>query len=98
LGSVSLTLAQRVVKEIVIPNCVKVGHLHRLEYDHRGWIVHDSHDYADIEISDERFAELVNNPNQYDAHNQVAGGLSPPAPTRTQKQSKERILRTLRGK
>lgn len=57
------------VKEIVIPNCVKVGHLHRLEHGHSGWVVHDSHDYADVEISDERFAELVNDPSQYDAHN-----------------------------
>jgi len=57
------------VKEIVIPNCVKVGHLHTLEYDHSDWVVHDSHDYAEIEISDERFAELMNNPRQYDAQN-----------------------------
>jgi hypothetical protein len=57
------------VKEIVIPNCVKVGHLHRLEHGYKGWVVHDSHEYVDIEISDERFAELINNPSQYDAHN-----------------------------
>jgi len=57
------------VKEIVITNCVKVGHLHTLEHGHNGWVVHDSHDYAKIEISDERFAELMNNPRQYDAHN-----------------------------
>ena len=57
------------VKDIVIPNCIKVGHLHRLEHGHGGWNVNDPHDYADIEISDERFAELVNNPGQYDAYN-----------------------------
>jgi hypothetical protein len=57
------------VKEIVIPNCIKVGHLHKLENGHRGWIVHDEHDYADLEISDERFAELANNPSKYDALN-----------------------------
>ncbi len=57
------------VKEIVIPNCVKVGHLHKLEHGNNGWIVHDAEDYADIEITDARFAKLVNNPRQYDAHN-----------------------------
>ena len=57
------------VKEIVLPNCVKVGHLHRLEHGQNGLVVHDAHDYAEIEISDERFAELMNNPGRYDAHN-----------------------------
>lgn len=57
------------VKEILIPNCVKVGHLHTLEHGHSDWVVNDSHDYAEIEISDERFAELMNNRRQFDAHN-----------------------------
>jgi hypothetical protein len=57
------------VKEVVIPNCVKVGHLHTLEHGHTGWEVNDSHDYAEIEITDERFAELMNNRGLYDAHN-----------------------------
>lgn len=57
------------VKEIVVPNCVKVGHLHTLEHGHKGWVVHDPHEYAEIEITDERFAALMNNPSHYDAHN-----------------------------
>ncbi len=57
------------VKEVVLPNCHKVGHLHRLEHGQGSWVVRDSHDYADIEITDERFSELMNNPTMYDAHN-----------------------------
>jgi len=57
------------VKEVVIPNCRKVGHLHTLEHGHTGWQVNDSHDYAAIEITDERFAELMDNRGLYDAHN-----------------------------
>ena len=57
------------VEKILIPNCLKVGHLHRLEYKHGRWLVYDSHDYAEIEVSDERFSELINNPKRYDAHN-----------------------------
>ncbi len=57
------------VREIVIPNCFKVGHLHRLEHNQNGWMVHDPEDYADIEISDERFVELINNREKYDALN-----------------------------
>jgi len=57
------------VIEIVIPNCVKVGHLHKLEHGHNGWVVHDFEDYANIEITDKRFTKLVNNPGLYNAHN-----------------------------
>ena len=57
------------VREIVIPNCLKVGHLHRLEHTQNGWVVHDPGNYADIEITDERFVELINNRERYDAHN-----------------------------
>lgn len=57
------------VREIVIPNCVKVGHLHKLDHGPNGWVVYDNYDYAEIEITDERFVELINNPEKYDAHN-----------------------------
>lgn len=57
------------IKEIVLPNCQKVGHLHLLETGPQGWIVKDDHDYAEIEISDKRFRELINNRESYDAHN-----------------------------
>jgi hypothetical protein len=57
------------VKEILLPKCRKVGHLHKLEYTPLGWEIIDSNDYADINITDERFALLMNNYNTYDANN-----------------------------
>lgn len=57
------------ISEIVLSNCQKVGHLHLLENGPQGWIVNDDHDYAEIEISDERFKELMNNRESYDAQN-----------------------------
>lgn len=30
---------------------------------------HDTEDYSDVEITDERFVELINNREKYDAHN-----------------------------
>jgi hypothetical protein len=49
------------VKEIVLPNCHKVGHLHLLEMQQGGWVVKDDHDYGDKAISDEEFKDLYNN-------------------------------------
>jgi hypothetical protein len=57
------------VKEILLPKCRKVGHLHKLEFTPIGWKVIDSNDYSNINITDERFALLMNNPNKYDANN-----------------------------
>lgn len=47
------------VKEVVLPNCVLVGPLHRLEYRHNRWIVHDNHFYPEKEVSDEEFVALL---------------------------------------
>ena len=49
------------VKEIIIPNCYLVGHLHTLENSPKGWVVHDNHVYENREISDQEFAELLKN-------------------------------------
>ena len=57
------------VKEIILPNCVLVGHLHTVESKQNTWQIVDEHIYADIEVSDERFRELVNNPGKYGADN-----------------------------
>ncbi|QSX39302.1 hypothetical protein [Shewanella cyperi] len=59
------------VKEIVLPNCYKVGHLHKLERERNGWRVFDEHEYADIEITDDQFRELIENPTKYDASNNL---------------------------
>lgn len=59
------------VKEIVLPNCYKVGHLHKLERERNGWRVFDEHEDADIEITDEQFRELIENPTKYDASNNL---------------------------
>lgn len=54
-----------------MPNCVKVGHLHKLESVRNVWQVIDEDEYADLEITDEHFKELSNNPKKYDAFNQL---------------------------
>ena len=44
------------VREIIIPNCAYVGPLHRLKHASTGWIVEDSNDYEQAEITDEEYA------------------------------------------
>ncbi|EGR2324781.1 TPA: hypothetical protein ACVOYM_005175 [Vibrio diabolicus] len=59
------------VVEVVLPNCYKVGHLHKLESARGGWKIIDEHEYANVEVSDEHFKELINNPTKYDAANNL---------------------------
>jgi hypothetical protein len=53
------------VRTIYLPNCVLVGALHTLELQStpngRTSIVRDDHDYEQREISDDEFADMVNN-------------------------------------
>ena len=59
------------VKEIILPNCYLVGHLHTLENSPKGWVVHDNHEYENIEISDQEFAELLKNRGKTTAPNKA---------------------------
>lgn len=59
------------VKEIILPNCVKVGHLHQIKNENGKLIIVDLDDYADIEISDKRFVELLANPEKFNQKNQI---------------------------
>lgn len=49
------------VKEIVLPNCKLVGYRHTLEMKNNKWLVHDSDNYTEPELTDEEFKELYNN-------------------------------------
>lgn len=62
------------VKEVVLPNCVKVGHLHSIERVGHQFQIIDEENYADISVTDERFKELVNNASKYDKNNLLIGG------------------------
>ena len=59
------------VKEIILPNCYLVGHLHTLENSTKGWVVHDNHEYENIEISDQEFAALLKNRGKTTAPNKA---------------------------
>jgi len=58
------------VKEIILPNCYLVGHLHTLESSPKGWIVHDDHEYENKEITDQEFAELLKSRGKEQAPNE----------------------------
>jgi len=47
------------VKKIILPNCVLVGHKHRLENEGNWFKVIDDHEYEDKEITDEEFKDLL---------------------------------------
>jgi hypothetical protein len=49
------------VREVILPNCFLVGPLHTLDQKNGQWVVHDNHEYALHEVSDEEFAEMFNN-------------------------------------
>lgn len=49
------------VKEVILPNCVLVGPLYMLEQKNGRWLVHDNHKYESREVSDEEFADMLNN-------------------------------------
>jgi hypothetical protein len=53
------------IRTVYLPNCALVGPYHTLEVETTPegtkWIIHDNYDYEQKEISDEEFAELVNN-------------------------------------
>jgi len=59
------------VKEIILPNCYLVGHLHTLESSPKAWVVHDDHEYENKEISDQEFAELLKNRGKTQAPNKA---------------------------
>jgi hypothetical protein len=48
------------VREIYLPNCFKVGPLHRIDSQGAQWILHDAHPYEDREITDEEFVRMAN--------------------------------------
>ncbi|MFC5467420.1 hypothetical protein ACFPPD_01735 [Cohnella suwonensis] len=47
------------VKKVIIPNCVLVGYLHKLEHDGSWFKVVDDHEYDDREVTDDEFKELL---------------------------------------
>lgn len=47
------------VREVVLPNCELVGPNHRLEHRSQGWVLHDSDEYSNKEVSDEEFARMI---------------------------------------
>lgn len=47
------------VKKVILPNCILVGHKHKLENDGSWFEVIDDHDYEDKEITDEEFKDLL---------------------------------------
>lgn len=63
------------VKEIILPNCNLVGHLHTLESSLKGWVVHDDHEYENKEITDQEFAELIKNRGKKQAPNKAADSI-----------------------
>lgn len=46
------------VKRLILPSCALVGPKHRLDMRNNQWIVLDTHDYEDKEITDTEFAKL----------------------------------------
>ena len=49
------------VQKIILPSCNLVGPLHTLESTRSGWIIHDDTVYDDLEVTDEKFAEMYSN-------------------------------------
>ncbi len=53
------------VQKFYVPRCRLVGPLHTLSFDeNRRFIVHDDHQYPEVDVSDEEFWELRTSPRQ----------------------------------